>query len=71
MRSHDKEKSDMHDQEIGTALCIINKIQTTVDGGARLTLDLSSESRHTISELLERYLSGREMIAVGFAEVDQ
>jgi len=61
----------MKNQEIGTALCVINKITTTIDGGARITLDLSSESRETIASLLERKLSGQELVMAAFVEVAQ
>lgn len=57
--------------EIGTALCIINKIQTTIDGGARLTLDLSSESRDLIANLLDLKLAGNELVVAAFVECEQ
>lgn len=57
--------------EIGASVAIIYKIQTTIDGGARLTIDLPSVSSDLVKELLGMKLHGREMVAVAFARNEE
>lgn len=53
--------------ELGSCEAIINKIQTTIDGGARVTLDLNSNDRELIKRLIDIKLEGSQTIFVGFA----
>lgn len=53
-------------KEIGSSVALIYKVQTTIDGGARITLDLPSVASDLAKQLLEMKLLGREMVAVGF-----
>lgn len=55
-------------EEIGSAAAIIQKIQTTVDGGYRLTLDLGADSTALMQSLLMLKGSGSEMIYIGIAK---
>ena len=61
----------MQSQEIGAALSVINKVQTTADGGARITLDLPSISSDLISKLMTLKLQGRELVMVAFVETEE
>jgi hypothetical protein len=54
---------------IGSASAIINKVQTTVDGGARITLDLSSQDHQIIKALIDCYLMGSKALEVGFVSI--
>lgn len=53
--------------ELGSCEAIINKIQTTIDGGARVTLDLNSNDKELIKKLIDIKLENNQMIYVGFA----
>lgn len=53
--------------ELGSCEAIINKIQTTIDGGARVTLDLNSNDKELIKRLIDIKLEGSQTIFVGFA----
>lgn len=55
-------------KEIGSTHAIINKIQTTVDGGARITLDIGAESSVLVSKLLSNKLKCNESVFVAFVE---
>ena len=55
---------------IGASVATIYKIQTTIDGGARLTLDLPVDSVGLMSSLLKRKLENDELVMVAFVEVD-
>lgn len=55
-------------KEIGSSQVVINKLQTTIDGGARITLDLDSQQSKLISSLLQKKLEGKEMIFCVFME---
>jgi hypothetical protein len=57
--------------EIGSCEAIINKIQTTIDGGARITLDLNSQDKEVIKKLLDIKLMDNQTIFVGFASGEQ
>jgi hypothetical protein len=57
--------------EIGSCEAIINKIQTTMDGGARITLDLNSQDKEVIKKLLDIKLMDNQTIFVGFASGEQ
>ena len=39
--------------EIGACEAIINKIQTTVDGGVRITLDINPDAEEIVKQLTE------------------
>ena len=51
--------------EIGSCNAVIHKIQTTLDGGARITLDIGAEATIVITKLLQNKLSGQELITIG------
>jgi hypothetical protein len=53
--------------EIGSCTAIINKVQTTIDGGARITLDLNSHDKEIIKKLIDIKLDNNQIIYVGFA----
>ena len=57
-------------KEIGSCQAIIYKVQTTVDGGARLTLDLPASEIGTITGLLKRKMVGEELVFVAFVEAE-
>lgn len=57
--------------EIGSSVALIYKIQTTIDGGARVTIDLPSVSSDLAKSLLEMKLLGREMVAVAFVRYEE
>lgn len=52
---------------IGATNALITKITTTVDGGARLTLDLTSIDADIIKQLMDVKLKGTGVIAVTFS----
>ncbi len=54
--------------EIGASNAIIYKIATTIDGGARLTLDLPEYSIDLISKLLQKKMQGKELVMCAFVE---
>jgi len=55
-------------KELGSAHSIISKISTTIDGGARLTLDFSAQDKELIKSLLELYLKGEKEVFVAFVK---
>jgi len=56
--------------EIGSCQGIINKIQTTLDGGVRLTLDLNPSESDLIKKLFELKMSEEPEVCVGFAKIE-
>lgn len=58
-------------QEIGASLATINKIQTTVDGGARITLDIPEINHEIASRLLKLKMQGDALLQVGFVQVKE
>ena len=57
-------------KEIGAAPAIIYKVQTSIDGGARLTLDLPETSADLILQLMQRKMSGKELVMCAFVEME-
>jgi hypothetical protein len=57
----------MKDKELGAAEAIIQKIQTTVDGGLRVTIDMSADNFELVKKLLELKANGDNQVYVGFA----
>ena len=55
-------------EEIGSVNAIIHKIQSTADGGIRLTLDIGAESGEIGAKLLKLKAQGREYISVGMVQ---
>jgi len=53
--------------ELGATEALINKIQTTVDGGARITLDINPDSIDLIKKLIDIKFSQNGLVYVGFA----
>jgi len=58
----------MEDKSLGACNALIYKIQTTVDGGARITLDLNPEDSELLSNLLNKKMRGEPMVYVAFVE---
>lgn len=54
-------------EAIGVTSALINKITTTIDGGARLTLDLTSLDSDIIKQLIDIKLKGTGLIVVAFS----
>lgn len=52
--------------EIGACDALINKIQTTVDGGARITLDINPDNLDLIKKLFDIKFSQNGYVYVGF-----
>jgi hypothetical protein len=61
----------MESFEIGTLTAVINKLQTTADGGARLTLDLSGDECQVIEKLIKHKLSTDGLVTIGIVGVVQ
>lgn len=61
----------MKEREIGAANAIIYKVQTTVDNGARITLDLGAESSDLILKLLHLKMMGDDYITIGMCRADK
>lgn len=51
---------------IDTVLCEINKVQTTVDMGGRITLDVGSDSAKLIAMLTAIKMQGDGLVRVTF-----
>lgn len=54
-------------EAIGVTSVLINKITTTIDGGARLTLDLTAIDADIIKQLMDIKLKGTGVIVVAFS----
>jgi hypothetical protein len=54
--------------EIKPSELLINKIQTTADGGVRVTFDFNPDDSHIIKRLMEKKLVGDDMIKCVFIE---
>ena len=61
----------MDAKEIGASLATISKITTTIDGGARITIDLDPSSSELAAKLLTRKLTGRERVMVAFVDGEE
>ena len=55
--------------EIGACLAVINKLQTTIDGGVRLTLDLNPSESEIIKKLFDLKINNESEICVGFSKM--
>ena len=55
---------------IGHSQAIIQKVQTTVDGGLRVTLDFSASDAELAAELMKRAAQGHPVLRVIFEEVE-
>ena len=58
------------ENQIGAGLATINKIQTTIDQGARITLDFGSDSHDVIKKLLDIRMGEDCPIMVAFVRVE-
>lgn len=47
---------------------LINKVSTTMDGGARITFDFSSQDLHIIKRLLDKKMTGDELVRCIFLD---
>lgn len=54
-------------EEIGAVQAVIHKVQTTIDGGARITLDLGCDSVEVIKKLINIKMQSDSILHVGFA----
>lgn len=52
--------------ELGACEALINKIQTTIDGGARITLDINPDNLELIKKLMDIKFSQNGLVYVGF-----
>ena len=57
-------------EAIGQADAIIYKVQTLLDGGVRVTLDLDNSSTQIAMKLMEMKGLGEELVSVGFARIE-
>lgn len=48
---------------------LINKVSTTMDGGARITFDFSSQDLHIIKRLLDKKMTGDELVKCVFIDI--
>lgn len=48
---------------------LVNKIQTTIDGGCRITIDVGMEAQPIVSRLMENKMNGEDLVKVAFVEV--
>jgi hypothetical protein len=55
--------------EVGSCRALISKIQTTIDGGLRLTLDLNPDDEKLVSSLMALYARGNRLLQVGILSV--
>lgn len=53
---------------LGTAEAVINKVQTTADSGARITLDVGADASELIRELMSHKLSENGFVHVSFVK---
>jgi len=56
-------------EEIGSSAAVINKIQTTADGGARITLDIPSHETKIITDLMRLKLENQPLLQIGLVSV--
>lgn len=56
--------------EIGSCTAVIYKIQTLLDGGARLTLDISAKDAEIITKLMERKLKNQPLVQIGVIGIE-
>lgn len=54
-------------KDIGTCLALVTKVQNTVDGGFRITLDISSDNVELAAKLLKA-ASNNDQMYVSFVE---
>lgn len=52
---------------LGTAIVLINKVTTTIDGGGRVTIDMSANDSETLKKLFQAALDN-EQIYVTFVK---
>ncbi len=55
-------------EELGSCSAQIYKLQTTIDGGARITLDVGCDARKLIKNLMDKKLSDSDAVFVAFVE---
>lgn len=58
-------------KEIGTAIAIVDKVQTTRDGGYRITIDLPDSEVSLAQNLLKIKAKGNQLVYVVFIEKEQ
>jgi len=57
------------ESSIGAAEAQIYKIQTLIDGGARVTLDLGYNDETLLTKLIQKKMRGDDLVCVAFVEV--
>lgn len=54
--------------ELGTCLALLYKIQTLVDGGIRVTIDLGAQDSLVAQSLIKQYSENKKAVFVTFVE---
>lgn len=57
-------------QEVGSCSAIIYKVQSLLDGSARVSFDIPAMDAKIAAKLLSMKLESRELVQLGIIEVD-
>ena len=60
----------MENKVLGNGIAVINKIQSTVDSGARITLDFGADSKELIKSLFDLKLGEDSAVMVAFVRYE-
>ena len=55
-------------QEIGTSVCTVTEVKTTLDGACSIKISIPATSTQLAQELLARYLRGDTNVFVSFID---
>jgi len=55
--------------ELGSGSAIIKKVETTMDGGAKVTFEFDQTNAKLIQELLRAKLSGDDYVSIGVVKL--
>jgi len=61
----------MDDKALGSCPCVIEKVQTLKDGGARITLDIPEIHSDVATEVMLYKLKGKSLIQAAFVELSE
>jgi len=56
---------------IGQGIALITKVNTTVDGGARVTFEFGSDSTQLIQKLMQKYMNFDKDVIICVTENEQ
>ena len=59
-----RELSRKEQEQLGMAVAIVNKVQSTRDGGFRVTLDLPDNEIKVAQVLMEKLATGNPMVVI-------